>query len=352
MILKKKHFHEVCGALHLHTTYSDGGTDYNELIRTASDLGLDFIVVTDHMSLEALNDGYEGFHKNLLVLVGYEHNDSNNLNHYLAIGVDRVFSECSKSRQYVEAVRSSGGIGFIAHPAEKRHYFGYFPPYPWTSWEVDGYDGIEIWNQMSDWVEQLKSWLSVIRILYPRRFIGSPPSELLQRWDRLNKKRFISGIGGVDAHSRKVRIGFFGFRIFPIKVELKGIRTHLYLKKSLNRYAFDSSKQSILYALKNGNGFISNYRHADARGTLIFIRYSNGVIACPGFSKNFSLPATILVEIPNRGSIRLIRDGELIAVVSGCHAEFPVHKKGIYRIEVYRKEKAWIYSNPFPLIAY
>ena len=161
MNFKKKSYREITGAIHLHTTYSDGGITIKELINAAKTVGLNFIIVTDHMTLRGLDEGYEGLTDNLCVLVGYEHHDPHKKNHYLALGVDQVFNPSLKPQSYINEIKKAGGIGFLAHPAEKRNYFGSLPPYPWTDWEVDGFDGIEIWNQMSDWVENLKSWMSL-----------------------------------------------------------------------------------------------------------------------------------------------------------------------------------------------
>ena len=152
-------FNEICGAIHIHTTFSDGGVSYEELIKTAQTLKLDYIIATDHMSLGGRDSGFEGFHDNLCVLIGYEHHDPDIRNHYLAIGSKKVHQNSKKPQEYIDAVKKDGGIGFLAHPAEKRHYFSNLPPYPWNEWQVSGYDGLEIWNQMSDWMEQIRSYL-------------------------------------------------------------------------------------------------------------------------------------------------------------------------------------------------
>lgn len=352
MTLKKDSYKEITGAIHLHTTYSDGGITIRELIKAAKSVDLDFIIVTDHMTLGALDDGYEGFSDKLCVLVGYEHHDPDKRNHYLALGVNQVFDGTMRPQSYVDEIKKAGGIGFLAHPAEKRNYFGNLPPYPWTDWEVNGFDGIEIWNQMSDWVENLKSWMSFFKLFYPRRFLGAPPPELLARWDSLNKSRFVSGIGGVDAHSRRLGIGYCYFRVFPIKVELKGIRTHLYIDQKNDLSNFASSKNTILNALRCGHGFISNFRRGDASGSIFFLEHKNGLISFPGIQTDCSLPARLIVQIPEKGSIRFIADGNLIDQIDGKSAEFKIEKNGVYRVEVYRKSKAWIYSNPIPIDAY
>ncbi len=346
-------FSEVSGAIHIHTRFSDGEVDFPELVTAAKEVGLDFIVVTDHMSLEGKEKGFEGFYETLFVVIGYEHNDSNNKNHYLAIGTDKVIEEQDSPQRYIDLIRSAGGIGFLAHPAEERQYFKKYPSYPWTEWDVSGYDGIEVWNHMSEWVENLKSWRSFIRIFYPRRFLKGVPPGLLKKWDELNRTSFISGIGGVDAHTFTYGKGFFKFQIFPIKVELKGIRTHLYIPDNISNCEFVEAKDACLRALKNGNGYISNYRQGDAKGTELFLRYADDTLVPPGCSgRNPSLPASLSISIPLEAEIRVIRNGVQVSRKVGVYHNFDITGNGLYRIEVFRKKKAWIYSNPFPIGSY
>jgi hypothetical protein len=341
--------HEMCGALHLHTKYSDGGVEFPELIDVAIKAGLDFIVVTDHMSLRGRQEGFEGFSGQLFVVVGYEHNDIDNKNHYLALGATRVMKS-GLPQQYIDEIRNDGGIGFLAHPVERRHYFKDYPSYPWTSWEVTGFDGIELWNQMSDWLEHLKSWFNFFRLFYPRRFLARADKEIVQRWDNYNRNGFKSAIGGVDAHTMKKKIGIFRLTIFPIKVELKGIRTHLFFDSPLPRNDPQRARELFLDALKNGRGFVSNYRRNDARGTRFFIEGSDGDWALPGRpEKNVSLPACLHVQLVEKAQIVLLRNGAIVQKHRGASAQFDVTAPGLYRVEVCKGKNVWIYSNPFPV---
>jgi len=343
-------FNELCGVIHIHTTFSDGGVSARELINTAKQVGLNFVVITDHETLGAKDAGYKGFFDDIFVCVGYEHSDQNNINHYLVLGCDEVEKYNKEPQGYINRIKKAGGIGFIAHPIEKRHYFKKYPPYPWNAWNTEGFDGIELWNQMSDWLENMKSWLNFIRLFYPRRFLIGINQELLQIWDKLNKKQFISGIGGVDAHSMKVRIGIFKFIIFPIKVELKGIRTHIYLSEPLNKKNLAEAKNVLLGALKDGRCFISNYRRGDAKSSKFYIIDSEGKYFLPGKNDcSIKLPAVLKVEIPNKANIKLICNGNCIKEIKGYKADFLIKENGLYRIEVFKKKYAWIYSNPFPV---
>ncbi|MBD3317764.1 MAG: hypothetical protein GF344_18415 [Chitinivibrionales bacterium] len=346
-------FQEIHGAVHLHTTFSDGGVDIADLIKVSTQVGLDYIVVTDHMTLAAKEKGYEGFHGDTLVVVGYEHNDHRRWNHYLAIGTTTVYPGQQDPQDYINGIKKAGGIGFLAHPEERRHYFAHFPPYPWTAWDVTGYDGIEVWNQMSEWVESLKRWRSYILLLYPRRFLKRARPALLERWDNLNRTRFVGGIGGVDAHTFRFGVGPLALRIFPTKVELKGVRTHLYVPNEWRSASADVARRVVVEALRDGRGFISHFRRGDASGTEIVLYDAEGILILPGKADRIpALPARFKINVPLPSEARLLRNGRIVDNAEGRSISFVVKEKGVYRIEIYRGRNAWIYSNPFPVGTY
>ncbi len=338
-----------CGVIHLHSTYSDGQLDISSIIDSAREVGLDYIVMTDHRTLDARRDGYERFHGDLAVCVGYEHNDAQNLNHYLVLGPEEVFDRCEPPQAYIDWARRQNAVGIIAHPMEKRNYFKRFPPYPWTDWGVSRFDAMEIWNQMSNWLEHITGWYSFIRILFPRRFNAGSPPALLDLWDRLNRRRFVSATGGVDFHTRRFRFGFLSYSFFPIKVALQSIRTHVYLEPFEKEVGFPRVRQQLYEALRHGNGFISNFRRGDARGSLFFVEDADGGVFGPGLhQKPYRLPAYLNVRLPGKGTISLVRNGRVMETRKASRAEFRILERGVYRIEVRRGRYIWIYTNPFP----
>src|SRR5262249_12919939 len=64
--------HVLAGAVHIHTTYSDGLGTVPEVAAAAREAGLDFVVITDHETLQPIADGWEGYHAGCLVLFGAE----------------------------------------------------------------------------------------------------------------------------------------------------------------------------------------------------------------------------------------------------------------------------------------
>ena len=137
--------------------------------------------------------------------------------------------------EYVTEIKKKGGIGFLAHPHEKRNQFPEHPPYPWTAWDSEDFTGIEIWNHMSEWAEGLNDSNKLQRFIHPLKSIIAPPKATVKKWDELNKKRKVVALGGIDAHAHKHNIMGFEFEIFAYKVLFKSIRTHVLLDKEIDK---------------------------------------------------------------------------------------------------------------------
>lgn len=353
---------EYSGAIHIHSVFSDGSGEVEDIAKFASEVGLDFIILTDHNTLRALNEGYEKFYNNTLLLVGCEINDKENKNHYLALGIDKTFSTRLPAKEYVKLVRKAGGIGFIAHPNEKRNSMKEHPPYPWTDWDVQDFNGIEIWNHMSEWMENLNDQNKYQFLMHPLKSINSPDKVTLKKWDELNQTRKVVGIGGVDAHAHKINLlGFFELEVFPYKVLFKSIRTHILLEDKLeidnNPENIRISKQKIIDALAYGRAFISNYYHGDATGFRFFAEDGNKIYQMGDEVILNNNKIKLRVLLPETALIKLIRNGELFDSVENYEAEFIINEKGNYRIEVYWKSipsgndnKAWIFSNHIRIV--
>ena len=80
------HLKDYTGVIHLHSAYSfDGRTPIAEILAAARKGGIDFLLLTDHSTLRAREDGYEGWHDGTLLIVGEE--IAPRFNHYLAFGL-------------------------------------------------------------------------------------------------------------------------------------------------------------------------------------------------------------------------------------------------------------------------
>jgi PHP domain len=341
---------EYIGALHIHSVFSDGSGEVPQIAKFADEVGLDYIILTDHNTLRALDEGYENWYGNTLCLIGSELNDKENKNHYLAFGIDKTYSTRISAQEYVKKVKEHGGIGFLAHPHEKRQHMQEHPPYPWLEWDTDDFNGIEIWNHMSEWMENLTEENKYQAFLHPLRTIVAPPKETLKIWDELNLKRKVVGIGGVDAHAHKYNLlGFLEVEIFPYKVLFKSIRTHILLKDELVREkgedSIRQSKKMIYNALADGKCFFANDYHADSKGFRFFAEVNDKIYHMgDNIESTGKIKLRVLLPV-QEAEIKLIRNGKKISDTVNNSAEFIIEEPGAYRVEVYLHKKAWIYSN-------
>jgi len=338
--------HEYVGVIHVHSTYSDGSRSIPDIASIAGEVDLDFLLMTDHNTLQAKRDGLEGWHGDVLVGIGYEINDENDLNHYLAFNLDKEVENSHNPSEYIRQVHDNKGFGLIAHPDEKRTAIKKYPPYPWTLWESDYFNGIELWNQMSEWMEGLTNINKYWRVFNPRKAIVSPQAETLKKWDEVNQKRKVVGIGGVDAHGHKYRLwGLFQITIFRYKVLFKTIRTHILTDKPLMESKDYKNDLNILYeSLLNCRCFISNYYCGDARGFRFYAQNRKKSVQIGGeiaFDKHTHLH----VNLPHTAITHLIKNGEKIASQKGENLIFEVDSPGIYRVEVFYLNRPWIFSN-------
>jgi hypothetical protein len=346
-MLESQPYYEAVGCIHIHSVYSDGSGTIPEITHIAEETGLDYIMITDHNNLRALVNGEEKWYGSVLPIIGYEINDIDNYNHYLAFGLKEEVNRNLSAEEYVHQVKVEGGFGIIAHPDEKRNVLPEHPPFPWTAWDSEDFQGIEIWNQMSEWMEGLKPWNKVWRFINPRKSIKAPVPSTLSRWDEANLERKVVGIGGVDAHAHKHKMfgGFVQVTIFRYKVQFQSVRTHLLLTQPLiPGMDVDKAKQLIYDAILNCRVFVSNYFNGDSRGLKCYAINENG-IAILG-EKLLLKPGTkIVIELPSKANINLKQNGKIIAKKEGRKTFFCISEPGLYRLEIYRGNRAWIFTN-------
>jgi hypothetical protein len=342
MVRSGEHY-EYVGCIHIHTTESDGTKSLEEVAELASQLDLDFILISDHMTLKARDEGKERFFGKTLVLVGYEHNDLEDCNHYLIFGLEKVLPADLKASEYVALAKKAGALGIIAHPDEIRPRLGKYPSYPWLAWDADGFDAIEIWNQMSEWMENLKPYNKIKMVFSPRRFMRSPTGRILQKWDDLNRRRKVAGLGAIDVHGFPYKIGPLRITIFPYKVQFKSLRTHILISEPLSRDIAIAGCQ-VYDAIRDCRVFVSNYRWGDAAG-FRFQAENDNQSAIAGGSLPSCDGAVIYAFSPDIATIRIVHDGRIIYEEKGRELKFMPRKNGIYRAEVYKGDRGWIFSN-------
>lgn len=348
------------GAIHMHSIFSDGTGKPDEIAGYANELGLDYIILTDHNTIEAKKTGYEKYYGGTILIVGYEINDIENKNHYLVFGTDLLpgkFKDIGSGEtgcelpaiQYVRHIKDAGGTGFIAHPFERRNHFPQHPPFPWTTWESEDFDGIEIWNHMSEWVEGLNDKNKIQRFLHPLKSLIAPDREAVEMWDKINLIRKISAIGSVDAHAHKQNFLGFYVEVFPYKVLFKSIRTNVILDEEIKKDDgnFEKNKNNIIKALKEGRSFISNEYYGDAKGFRFYAEYNKEIFGIGEEIRLNSANDKVILNciVPKNAEICLLKNGEILDKFSGTGAVWDYEGPGNYRVECWLNNTGWIFSN-------
>ncbi|MDD5687641.1 MAG: CehA/McbA family metallohydrolase [Elusimicrobia bacterium] len=322
---------DYCGAIHIHSFYSfDGHRKVEEIAESANRCGLDFIVITDHFSMEAKK--YEGWYKNTLVIVGEE--ISPRYNHYLAFDINKpviVTKQENTPQKYINEVNKQGGFGYIAHPDHPGNEKFDVKSYAWKDWNITGFSGFCIWDLQTDWQETLKNYpKAILSYLFPVCFLKGPKQETLKRWDEINLAEHKFGIGEVDNHEDIRKYFGLKLKIFKFDFAFKTIRTHITLEEPLSKDKTDIKK--VYNAIKTGKSFVANDYYFNSKG-FRFYKENNKII----------------VNTSKKAVIRIIKNGQNIVEDYSDNLSVQVNGKGVYRCECYLKKyglKPWIFSNP------
>ncbi len=331
------------GAIHIHTTESDGTRTLQEVVDIGRRAGLEYMMFSDHMTLSNRDNGLEGYYGDIPVVIGYEHNDLNDHHHYLLFESPRVYPELMSAREYVAAGAADNALGILAHPDEIRTAFAEHPAYPWTDWSSDGFVGIELWNQMSEWMERLTRYNRLLMSVSPRRSMQGPTDRILRKWDELNMSRKVVGLAGVDAHAFPIKVGPFTVEIFPYKVHFRCLRSHLLLPAKMST-DFDQAKLQIYDAIRDCRLFFSNMRWGAADNFEFFAESDSQRVTCGG---SLLSPESVRlhVRLPSRAVIKLVHNGKYILIVDADRLEFRDVQPGLYRVEAWKGDRGWIFSN-------
>jgi hypothetical protein len=346
--------HDLAGVIHLHSLYSDGTGTVAEIAGAARANQLDFLLLTDHDTLAARERGEEGWHGDVLVLVGEEVSPRRE-NHYLAFGLDHPIEHRGLSpQQIVDRVNEAGGFGFLSHPFSRgsERFKRGGEGMPWRDLDAQGYTGLELWSFVTDSAERVNSIRGLLSfIAAPGRFIDHPPARNLERWDEICAGRRCVALGGIDAHQVGVRIGGrVPLRLMAYKRSFRYLRTHLLAERPLTG-DLEVDREIVYGALRAGRAYIAIDSIAAASGFRFWAEGDGGAL-----TMGDEAPAgawELRARAPSPGRLRLMRDGAEVAEARGDALTHRADGPGVYRVEGYReshgRERTWILSNPIYL---
>jgi len=346
------------GAIHIHSDFSDGDSSMEEIIEAAQNAGLDFIIVTDHNELTPKQFAYQRRYGKLLVICGYELTFRRFAkNHLLVFGVPSHKPYTGKPYfERMKDIARDGGRLFIAHP------WSLFKPWllqhhlAWSKFPSAHFDGLEIWSYMHDWVGALKPTKLFRQWRKPDDWLRGPSPRLLQRWDRLNMKRRVAGIGALDNHARKVP--FSKKVVFPHEQLFRALLTHV----TVTPEGQDSgegphgpdrdaqrSARAIIDAIASARSYFANNAVADAEGFEFFAQDGEKK-ALMGERMKFSPGMGLHAAGPVAAEYTVIRSGAPVASFQSDRFDFSPPGPGVYRIEGRIAGRPWLFSNHIRIV--
>lgn len=325
-------YRDYRGVIHVHSIYSDGTGTYEEIAQAANEQGLDFLIMTDHNTLQALKDGREGWYGRTLILIGEE--ACTPASDLLVLNVNKLIRG-QTAQQTIDMISEAGGLSFIAHPFDSKQ--------PWKDWTISGFTGIEIYSLKVDILDDENKLSLLLRYIFLPpdavwRTIIDRPDEALRKWDKLTQERRVVGIAGNDAHAN-VRI--LGMTLDPYAQSFRVVNNHILLPEGE-----ELSRDSIYKALRSGHSYWAFPIFHEAKD-FTFMATNGQDVLIMGDEMNFSPGWRFFIFAPNSEAvIKLIRNGEVIKEIKGEFLEYEITEAGVYRVEVELRGRPWIFSNP------
>ncbi|HEU4383315.1 MAG TPA: PHP domain-containing protein [Anaeromyxobacteraceae bacterium] len=314
---------EVRGAYHLHTTHSDGRGSLPEVVRAASEAGLQFLVVTDHNVMSPEDQGYRD---GVLVVQGSE--VSAPYGHIVALGIPRELSKEERQRDTIGTIRALGGQAVLAHP--------FHPRRPFTRWKNEGWTGFEVLSNDSFWGLTLRRhqyWRIAEALLAlpwdPARSMLAfyhRPAEELRRYDEVAAQRPVPLLCASDAHGYPSYLAAFAAFSMHLPLTLTG--------------EAPADARAVVAGLLDGRGFCVLDGLAPASGVRLQLAPAGDRIEV-----QLSTPD------PSRARWLLFRDGALAGemAVGRGGAGFScggLCARGAWRAEGRWDGHDWVFTNP------
>jgi PHP domain-containing protein len=329
--------YDMAAVIHVHSTYSDGTATVPEIIEAAADAEADVVLLTDHDTLGAREDGYEGWQQGVLLLVGEEISAATG--HLLAFGMEEPVDAGGRSaKELCDAVASAGGLRF--------------PSQPWRSFDNCDATGIEIWSLVTEAAAACRTPRQLVSFISrPEQSVDHPPQRNLAEWDRLCQRRRTVAIGGLDAHPSGIRVPGGGV-LSPMRNArfFRMLRTHLLCEHAPSG-DLEVDRGLVLRALREGRCYLGRDSLAATRGFRYYADGPNGFVPMGGESTEGDW--TLHVRLPFGGRIRLIRNGQQVHAVNAASLDLEVDEPGVFRVEAQLQAhgafRTWIVSNPIYL---
>lgn len=331
---------EYTAVLHVHSSYSaDGRGSVEDVAAAASRAGGRVVFLTDHNTLAPLVENKEGWHGEVLVLVGAEITTGSG---YLLVLAPRsdlpTRARGLALEELVRGHRETGGIVLPAHPDHPRLGWRHAVPAIPFGRKVMGLAAYP-----ANPVMAVLSWIH-----WPRA--------VLARWDGMSQKSPTLGVLALDAHGGIALTEETDMVVPSHETAFRLGRLHFVTTEPLRRDAADRLR--VYRAMRAGRFYNAFDGFAPAEGFRFEVRLGSDR-ALMGATVPFRPGQAALIEVPAVGDamVRLLRDGAVLHEAPGdTLLRIPLPGSGVYRVEVDLRVdlfpiggvayRPWIFSNP------
>jgi hypothetical protein len=345
--------HELSCVVHVHSTHSDGRASVDEILAAARAAGRDAVLLTDHDTLGAARVEREGWHDDVLLVVGHEVSPRGG--HLLVFGATGEIGHDGRDAAAISAAaRRAGAVAIAAHPFSSGSAMSrrIGRPHPWPIADPS-LDGIELWSLITDSAEAWRGPRQALRFLRsPERAARrGPPDAHLCSWDELCARRPTVAIAGIDAHQSGIRLP--GGRVLTPMPNRRyfGLLGTYVLAEPGPADAGDRrpGPAAVVEALRAGRCYVGVDALAPASGFRFWAERDGHGIAQMGAQVDAG-EWVLHAALPEPAQLRLLRDGRPFAAVHGESLRAPVAEPGAYRVEALLpaegRPRRWVISNP------
>jgi hypothetical protein len=352
----------IAGAMHIHTTRSDGRGTPDDVAAAAARAGLKFVVFTDHGDATRAPDPpiYRG---SVLCLDAVE--ISTMSGHYVALDMPAApYPLGGDAHGVVEDVKRLGGFGIAAHPNSPKEDLS------WRQWDA-AFDAIEWLNPDTSWRIKIHEpgWRSRSGIVSTLAGYPFRPAETIarmmsgtglsvDRWRSFAHQRRVVLLAGADAHggipigNADPGDGGFALPIPSYDVSLRTLSIHVRPDRPLTGDATRDAT-TIMQALRRGHAYTAIDGVATPP-TFEFTANSGPTTVSEGDAIDMTAgPVTLRVRsnAPSSFVTTISKDGDAVAVVRDeVDTARVVKTPGIYRAAITTSPETglvpWILSNP------
>jgi len=347
----------VRGAIHVHSTRSDGTADVEPIAAAAARAGLQFVIFTDH------GDGLREpdpprYLDGVLCIDAVEISTENG--HVVALGLpESPYPLGGEGRDVLEDIARLGGFAIAAHPESAKTELR------WTAWDLP-LGGLEWLNADSEWRDESGWSLARALFSYPGRgtetlaSLLDRPASALERWDNLTRSRRVVGVAGSDAHAR------IGLRSvgepydnnasslhFPSYEQVFRLFSNALPGTTLSGNA-EADSTTVIGAIRAGHVY-STIDALAGPAAMSFSATSGSTMASSGDVLPLSGPVTLRIQVqaPPDARVAVLKDGDVMEMRTGAEVELTAPAApGVFRVEISlpgapgQPAIPWMVSNP------